>query len=454
MGNDNCVNEHAYWTGYREYSGKAETVFGTEILPKEDGYTISIPLPWDRKSNPVSPEPNDWLGAEECVRMRNGKMNDAICSRTWTGAKNANINMGYICERHNPCEGKRDGTPGSYVGTDYIIAEPEFISANEAKLACRANGPGWDLAVIDDLAENKYINEKIKDGCSPYWLGMTEKNGLLYDLDRKTSIQYAPWDTHLSHGFNTQPSTPFDNKLECVRMRGGVYNDAPCDDNSGFTKFEKMGYVCEYKTPDPTPGPDEDDCLPCEHNPGVFPWNVGSGCNTPSCAARIGIVDAWKIGNGISRPVRYGFVGLIKLPEEFVDNNLPFSVLIRFSKKVTHGHFQLWNMKFWNFYNGGYEVLLHSKWFNTDRHDPYSVAFTAENLNSDEYPELLFWKHRQTRHQCFQGSMHHRFSGGAFNLEEDLNDANIDPETVTKVKFSNGKITKIVGKRNRKSGRN
>merc|ERR1712050_499580 len=447
MGNDNCVNEHAYWTGYREYSGKAETVFGTEILPKEDGYTISIPLPWDRKSNPVSPEPNDWLGAEECVRMRNGVMNDAICSRTWTGAKNANINMGYICERHNPCEGKRDGTPGSYVGTDYIIAEPEFISADEAKLACRANGPGWDLAVIDDLAENKYINEKIKDGCSPYWLGMTEKNGLLYDLDRKTSIQYAPWDTHLSHGFNTQPSTPFDNKLECVRMRGGVYNDAPCDDNSGFTKFEKMGYVCEYKTPDPTPGPDEDDCLPCEHNPGVFPWNVGSGCNTPSCAARIGIVDAWKIGNGISRPVRYGFVGLIKLPEEFVDNNLPFSVLIRFSKKVTHGHFQLWNMKFWNFYNGGYEVLLHSKWFNTDRHDPYSIAFVTEEMNVEEYPEILFFNRRETRHQCFQSSMHHGHmrTGGvdssvmeyAAKLEEK---PHVDPEDVTSVKFKKGKI--------------
>ena len=79
------------------------------------------------------------------------------------------------------------------------------------------------------------------------------------------------------------------------------------------------------------------------------------------------IVDAWKIGNGKNRPRRYGFVGKIKLPDDIDGSNDHFSVLIRFSKKVTHGHFQLWNMNFWNFYNGGYEVLLHSKWWNTDR---------------------------------------------------------------------------------------
>jgi len=108
------------------------------------------------------------------------------------------------------------------------------------------------------------------------------------------------------------------------------------------------------------------------------------------------IVDAWKIGNGKNRPRRYGFIGKIKLPDDIDGSKDHFSVLIRFSKKVTHGHFQLWNMNFWNFYNGGYEVLIHSKQWRSDRQDQQSIAFVAEELNSDEYPELLFWRGKQT----------------------------------------------------------
>ena len=44
-------------------------------------------------------------------------------------------------------------------------------------------------------------------------------------------------------------------QVECIRMRGGWYNDADCDDKTGFTKQEKQGFVCEYKTPIPTPPP-------------------------------------------------------------------------------------------------------------------------------------------------------------------------------------------------------
>ena len=103
-----------------------------------------------------------------------------------------------------------------------------------------------------------------------------------------------------------------------------------------------------------------------------------------------------KIGNGKDRPVRYGFIGKIKLPENIIDNNIEFSILLRFSKRINHGHFQLWNMKFWNFYNGGYEILIHSKYWNTDKHDKYSIGFVAEELNADEFPELLFWDSRET----------------------------------------------------------
>jgi hypothetical protein len=182
------------------------------------------------------------------------------------------------------------------------------------------------------------------------------------------------------------------------------------------------------------------------------------------------IVDAWKMGNGKNKPVRYGFVGKIKLPKEWIDKKKAFSVMVRFSKKVTHGHFQLWNMNFWNFYNGGYEVLLHSKWWNTDRHDKYSVAFTAEDLNSDEYPELLFWDGRQTRHHCFDASMHHGQrnddgshtdeSHGAWKMRtgapsEQLTEyeqliaqnPHVEADGVTSVRFRNGRLRKVKGAR-------
>lgn len=374
--------------------------------------------------------------------------------------------MGYICERHNPCEDRRAGEGFTgYSGTDYIIAEPEFISANEAKAACQAHGDGWDLVVIDDAKEQKEINDKINDGCSPFWTGMTENQGTIYDLDRKTEVQFATWDVHLGHGFNTNPNDKHEaDRWDCVRMRGGLYNDAECDDTTGFTKKEKMGYICEYKTPVPTPPPDgPDTCLPCKHNPGVLPWVTHGGCAEPNCGAKLGVVDAWKIGDGVNRPVRYGFIGLIKVPEAVIDSGEEFSVLIRFSKRVTHGHFQLWNMKFWNFYNGGYEVLIHSKYWNSDRHDPYSVGFVAEELNAEEYPELLFWSGRQTVHQCFQPSMHHgqtagqvaRTGGGMTEYDHAVAEKpEIDPENVTSVKFKNGKIVYVRGNKKFKKKKN
>ena len=78
---------------------------------------------------------------------------------------------------------------------------------------CQAEGDGWDLAVVDDAKELKSINDKITDGCAPYWLGMTELYGKIFDLDGKTEVGFSSWDSHLSHGFNTQPDTPYTDKV-------------------------------------------------------------------------------------------------------------------------------------------------------------------------------------------------------------------------------------------------
>ena len=50
------------------------------------------------------------------------------------------------------------------------------------------------------------------------------------------------------------------------------------------------------------------------------------------CHARLEIVDAWKIGNGKNRPVRYGFVGKIKIPKDVSKKTIAKNILIKFQK--------------------------------------------------------------------------------------------------------------------------
>ena len=56
-----------------------------------------------------------------------------------------------------------------------------------------------------------------------------------------------------------------------------------------------------------------------------------------------------------------------------------WSILIRFSNLNTKGNFQLWNANFFNFYNGGYEILIQKKWWNMDRVDEESDLILSKN---------------------------------------------------------------------------
>lgn len=97
---NNCVDDIAYWVGYTEENEKVLTVSGDEIFPGSDFYTWKKTgtLNWNRESNPA--EPNDKMGNEKCVRMKNGKFNDAMCFLTHTGARRQMTGMGFICEKH------------------------------------------------------------------------------------------------------------------------------------------------------------------------------------------------------------------------------------------------------------------------------------------------------------------------------------------------------------------
>ena len=78
----------AFWVGYRENGGVTTTQYGSDI-------------PWNIPY--AENEPNDAAGNEECVRIINGQANDARCSRNWTGNRNDDLGMGFICEKQ-PCK--------------------------------------------------------------------------------------------------------------------------------------------------------------------------------------------------------------------------------------------------------------------------------------------------------------------------------------------------------------
>ena len=92
----NCVHHMSWWVGYTEDDYEVTTINGRNI---NDGLLNWFgSLNW-ASTNPQTPEPNDKLGKETCVRMKEGYFNDAMCYVKHQGPKRKNVGMGYICER-------------------------------------------------------------------------------------------------------------------------------------------------------------------------------------------------------------------------------------------------------------------------------------------------------------------------------------------------------------------
>jgi len=91
--------ERAFWLGMIENGETADKEGVTDI----DGNLLRYYDGWrsDQPSNKLN-HPNDkhTIGLnEDCVRQKGHEgWNDAICTRTWSGAKRDNILMGHICE--------------------------------------------------------------------------------------------------------------------------------------------------------------------------------------------------------------------------------------------------------------------------------------------------------------------------------------------------------------------
>ena len=74
----------AWWVGYNEDDYEVTTINGRNI---NDGLLNWFgSLNW-ASTNPETPEPNDKLGKETCVRMKEGYFNDAMCYVKHQGPK-------------------------------------------------------------------------------------------------------------------------------------------------------------------------------------------------------------------------------------------------------------------------------------------------------------------------------------------------------------------------------
>ena len=204
------------------------------------------------------------------------------------------------------------------------------------------------------------------------------------------------------------------------------------------------------------------DLLDCAHNKNLVPFvSSRRGCPVPlPCdkGPRLQINDSWQVKrNGRAA---WGFVGTVHLPEPVAKS--AWSVLIRFSPLVQGHNFQIWNAKYWNFYNGNRDVLFHKKWWDGDRVDEVSnkpvllinsvhenekqcfktvfnieashffsfqssFSFVVDGMDEPEYPEVVGFNGRVQSHACFDASMHAGTrSAGAFmqQLAEKVTESN------------------------------
>lgn len=416
-------------------------------------------------------EPNNKYGnpreerGEDCVKMRHdGTWEDALCGRkhtTKTRGRKGIFNS-FICEP-KPLEADLECIASSVPPTNenYQVVPATQISFNDARGACQAKGNQWDLVVFESEEELEYVKKLINCLPEAFWVGYRENNGVSIDvLDKPASIP-MPWEVNKANG---DPDEPNSKDEECVRMRRGKMNDAVCTrtwsgamrDNVG------MGYVCErHASLVPTKAPKLEmqnvRQSTCEENEwGIEPFKVRPGCDTPLyCEADIEVMDAWtRILDKKNNRKTYGVAIKVTLSPTLMSKSIGkgYSILVRFPKTMTRASFQAWNINFFNFYESGTEVLLHSKWWvDQSGFDPETNSFVlvVENMDIKAHPTVLTFAGRQMKHSCFDRSMHANQRSGAPVGQSIIRSAAQDKyegvtlDNVQKITMNRGQLKKV-----------
>ena len=194
----NCLSERGFWMGYLEEEEKnVQTVFGKPAYWK---------IKWDRK---------DVRSAGKCVQLQNERFIHGDCKE-----------LAYaICENHNYndyCQPK----PKPPAPSDrYILNFNSSLIWDDAQAACKAHGPKWDLAIINDQAELDRVVRYMNCPEVSMWIGEEDRQGHLTGVDGKP-VDFAPWDMHsnvLYPGANDATGAE-----SCIKLRGNLIGDSEC----------------------------------------------------------------------------------------------------------------------------------------------------------------------------------------------------------------------------------
>lgn len=178
-----------------------------------------------------------FCASEDCVRMDpSGTWSDRACSYTF-------MDYEYVCEgpTEQPPGACASGQAQGPDGGCYVL-EDGPATWSEARAACQARGPAWDLAVVDNQGQNDFLSALI--GCDDVWIGTpgsydnfdpgssgTEcprllQNGLWHDEACDTALAYACKGPQLSPDDTTRINlSRVDNEGACASDADWYYDD-------------------------------------------------------------------------------------------------------------------------------------------------------------------------------------------------------------------------------------
>lgn len=310
-----------------------------------------------------------------------------------------------------------------------------------AKQMCMEYGNLWDLAVISTPEEMQRVVDLTKCSHHAFWVGVKKPwIGSGFRNIFNEPAKYLPWATDF-------PTT--NEREQCVRMHLGKFNNANCRATTSKKRTNDlgMGYICEKHSKRPDMG------VKCEakDNQRIAAFKTAPGCPKPECLGKgkFKIVDAWKKkSNNALYQYDYGFSALVTLPSTAFDES-GGSILLRFANGNRQGNIQTWNFKYFGFYNNNNDILLHTKYWSTDRAGATSHLITVENINTPDYPDIFYWPNRVNNHRCFQNNISRSGAGGGssvtnfIQVAQSLNHKVMSDEDVTSVSFKNGEIRRV-----------
>ncbi|XP_066304553.1 uncharacterized protein [Branchiostoma lanceolatum] len=288
-------NSDLFWIGLREYSFDG-------LYQWTDGSAYFF-------HNWSPGEPNDYMGAEQCVEMQKGDggWNDRNC-----GDK-----QGFICKRpyHQltpppPTSPWAGGCPNNwlpYGNKCYYVVNNYNLKRNweDARSYCKSFGQtdfDANLVSIENEYEQAFVTSLLTQRIG-MWIGLFDsisENNFFWASGH--SVTYTNWNDRQPNGFNNQQGDENCVMLHWESALAGKWNDADCS--------RQLGFICQkYKDPQlpaTTPTPSVQ-CAPGYRNYANNCYKLISTSQDWNSAAQICRQDATELAS-VTSPYEQGFL--------------------------------------------------------------------------------------------------------------------------------------------------